>query len=260
MGRRVETLVAGGVATLTVSNPPVNALGRDTMREIGAAFETLRGERGVRAVVLTGAGDKAFLAGADIAEFPELLRDPGAMSRHMDWCRGILELIEGMPQPVIAAVQANCVGGGLEVALLCDIIVADPNAKFGLTETRLGLIPGGGGTQRLPRRIGASAAKQMIMLGGVITAAEAQRIGIVNEVAEPGQAVGQAQKLAARLAALPAVAVQAAKRAVDEGLSMPLRQGVDREKELFLTTFASRDFREGFQAFLEKRKPEFTHE
>lgn len=260
MNDLVEVAIENGVATVTVNNPPVNSLGKPTLSAMGNVFEKLAVDPSVRSIVLTAKGDKAFLAGADISEFPDLMNDLGAMSAHMTWCRGVFDRICTMPQPVIAAVQANCVGGGLEVALLCDIIIADETAKFGLPETRLGLIPGGGGTQRLARLIGPHVAKQMLMLGSVISASEAHRLGIINDLAAVGEVGLMAGKLAHKLAGLPAIAVQAAKKAVDDGLALPLEKALDREQALFLETFSSSDFKEGLQAFLDKRKPQFTHQ
>lgn len=249
----------GAVAVVTVDNPPVNALGAATIAALDDAVAELEGDRGTRVVVLTGAGSKAFLAGADISEFPEKLENPGSMEAQMAQSRDIFGRLAGLSQPVLAAVQAHAVGGGTEVAMLCDLVFADPRAKFGLTEVRLGLIPGGGGTQRLPRLVGIQAAKELLFFGHTIDAEEARRLGLVTRVTAEGRALEEALEAAERLADLPAVAVQAAKRAVNEGMQLDLEAALDLERELFLTTFASEDLREGYAAFLEKRPPVFRH-
>jgi enoyl-CoA hydratase/carnithine racemase len=252
----VGVTISEGVATVIVDNPPVNAMGRDVLDGLGDAAERLGSGPGARAVVLTGAGRAAFMAGADISEFQALRAAPGAMEEHSRMARATFDAWQALPQPVIAAVQASAVGGGLEIALLCDLIVADPAARFGLPEVKLGLIPGGGGTQRLPARVGIATAKELLFLGSLIDAARAEALGLVNKVSEPGGALAEAQAIAARIAALPRVAVTGAKRAVNGAVPAA---DLDREREIFLEAFASEDFTEGFAAFLEKRKPVFTH-
>lgn len=247
------------VCTLCVDNPPVNALGYQTFVDLDAALTEIEKDDGVRAVVLTGAGDKAFLAGADLTEFGELIAEPAKMAERAKWSRGIFHRIEELPMPVIAAVQASAVGGGAEVALLCDLVIADPRARFGLPEVQLGLIPGAGGTQRLPRRVGASRAKELIFLGETITAEEAFRIGLVNRIAQPGAAFEEATALAERIAARPARAVQHAKRAIDEGIGQPPDFALDLEHDYFMATLRTADAQEGYRAFLEKRQPNLTH-
>lgn len=251
----VTVTVADGVATVLVDHPPVNAMGRDVLGGLEQAAALLRDADDARAVVLTAGGTKAFFAGADISEFQALQAQDGAMARHSAWARSVLDAWAALPQPVIAAVQAHAMGGGLETALLCDLIVTEPTARFGLPEVKLGLIPGGGGTQRLPRRVGVGVAKQMLYLGSSVDAERALEIGLVDRVAAPGEVLAEARELAARIAALPRVAVQATKRAVDEDLAA----GLAREREGFLAAFASEDFSEGYAAFLEKRAPRFVH-
>lgn len=252
----VRLSVDDGVATVTVDNPPANAMGRAVLQGLGEVAEELAQNHGVRAVVLTGAGDVAFMAGADISEFQELQAEPGGLDRHSLMARGVFDSWQALPQPLIAAVGASAVGGGLEIALVCDLIVADPAARFGLPEVKLGLIPGGGGTQRLPARIGHGAAAELLLLGSLIGAERAYELGLVNRIAEPGGALALAQEVAGRIASLPRVAVTAAKRALGQSVTA---QALDREREIFRETFASEDFQEGFTAFLEKRAPVFTH-
>lgn len=250
---RVET--SDGIAVVTVDNPPVNALADAVLEGLGDAAAMLAADREVRAVVLTGAGDKAFMAGADLAEFKRLLDGNGSIEEHVGLSRRSLERVESLPQPVVAAVQAAAMGGGLEVALVCDLIVADPQARLGLPEVRLGLMPGAGGTYRLPRRIGAGPARELLLLGRAIDAAEAHRLGLVNRVSAPGAALSEAIELATRLAALPARAVTSIKRvlAADQGPAL------DLERSAFLELFRTDDVREGVAAFIEKRPPAFRH-
>jgi enoyl-CoA hydratase/carnithine racemase len=252
---RVRIERDGAVAVVTVDNPPVNALADEVVDALEAAGTSLADDAGVRAVVLTGAGEKAFLAGADLDEFAERLATGGGIDEHTAATRRALGRWETLPQPVVAAVQADAMGGGLEVALVCDLVVADPGARFGAPEVRLGLMPGAGATQRLPRRIGVGPAKAMVLLGKAIDAEEAHRLGLVHRVAPPGEALVTALGLAATLAELPAVAVQAVKRA----FATSIDDGLDRERELFLETFASGDAKEGVAAFRERRPPAFRH-
>lgn len=245
----------GAVAIVTVDNPPVNALADHVIEALAATAVALAGDGEIRAVVVTGAGDRAFLAGADLDEFAELLATGEGIEAHTEATRRTLGLWESLPQPVVAAVQAHAMGGGLEFALVCDFVVADPAVRFGAPEIRLGLMPGAGGTQRLPRRIGVTAARALILLGETIDALEAHGLGLVHSVSPPGEALGVARVLASELAALPAVAVQAAKGALVEGLD----DGLDRERECFLNVFASADAKEGVAAFRERRPPRFRH-
>ena len=255
----VTVAIAGGVATVTVDNPPVNALDDAALEGLGEAARQIAADPDVRAVVLTGAGEKAFLAGADLRSLQHALGTPGEMEAHVALTRPVFEAWRTLEPPVVAAVAANAVGGGLEFAMVCDLIVADPRARFGVPEVTLGLIPGGGGTQRLPRRIGWTAAMELLLLGRLVKAERAQELGLVNVVAAEGAAREEAAEIAARLAALPAIAVQAAKRAARAGLEGGLNEGLDAERELFLRTAASADAREGAEAFLEKRAPVFGH-
>lgn len=245
----------GPVAIVTVDRPPVNALGNAVLEQLGRAADALAGDEGIRAIVLTGAGEKAFMAGADLDEFRAMLDDEGAIYEHVAISRSALTLLCDLTQPVVAAIQASAMGGGLEVALCCDLLVCDPAARLGLPEVRLGLIPGAGGTQRLPLRIGIGRAKELILLGGAVTAEEALSLGLVNRVSAPGAALAEAVELAHRLAALPAQAVQAAKAALANVSS----DALDAERSLFLGVFGTADVREGVAAFVEKRAPSFVH-
>lgn len=251
----VTVAVTDGVATVVVDSPPVNAMGTDVLAGLEGAAARFVGDEDVRVVVLTGGGTKAFMAGADIRAFDEIRARPDGMARHSAWAGGILAAWAVLPQPVIAAVQAHAVGGGLEIALTADLIVADPGAKLGLPEVTLGLIPGGGGTQRLGLRVGRAKALRMMMLGDTVGAAEARSIGLVDQVAAPGAALAEAHELAARVAAMPRVAVQALKRLT----AAHLDDGIRAERATFLDVAGSEDFTEGLAAFTAKRAPAFTH-
>jgi enoyl-CoA hydratase/carnithine racemase len=255
----VQVELDDGVATVTVDNPPVNALDDPTLEDLGDAARSLADDERIRAVVLTGAGDRAFLAGADLRSLKDSLGSPGGMDAHVALTRPVFDAWRRLPQPVVAAVGANAVGGGLEFALVCDLIVADPRARFGVPEVTIGLMPGGGGTQRLPRRIGWSATSELLLLGSLIDAERARELGLVNRVSAEGRALEEAAALARRLARLPAVALQSAKRAARLGLEAGLDEGLDAERELFLRVAASDDARAGATAFLEKREPAFRH-
>jgi enoyl-CoA hydratase/carnithine racemase len=258
----VGLAVDGGVATITVDNPPVNALSDATLIGLRDAAAEAGEREDVRAVVLTGAGEKAFIAGADLRALAPALGpdgDEALMREHVGLTAPAFAALTGIAVPVIAAVQANALGGGLEFALCCDLIVADPRARFGLPEVNLGLIPGGGGTQRLARRIGGAAALELVLLGRPIEAARAHELGIVNLVAAEGGALDEARRMAERLAGLAPQALRSAKRAVRAGLDAGLDEGLAAERELFLAVARTADAAEGAAAFLEKRRPSFGH-
>lgn len=246
------------VATVTVDNPPVNALDDPTLEGLGDAARQIAGDPDVHAVVVTGAGERAFLAGADLRSLQHALGTP-EMEAHVALTRPVFDAWRSLDQPVVAAVGASAVGGGFEFMLVCDLIVADPSARFGVPEVTLGLMPGGGGTQRLPRRAGWTVAAELLLLGGLVTADRARELGIVNVVAAEGEALAEATALARRLSELPSVAVQSIKRAMRQALETGLDDGLDVERALFLRVAASDDAREGAEAFLAKRRPAFNH-
>jgi enoyl-CoA hydratase len=248
-----------GVATVIVANPPVNAMSEAVLGGLAAAFHELAEDREVRAVVLSGDGDRAFLAGAEIDELRAMVAAPPLVREHVGLSGQLFSEIAALPQPLVAAANASAVGGGFEMLLACDFAVVDEGARVGFPELRLGLIPGAGGTQRLARSVGVTRALRMVLTHELITAEEAARIGLVAEVAPRGEALPRAQRLAARLAALPAGAVQSAKRVIREGAELPIAQALDREREAFVALFQTEDVREGVDAFLEKRTPSFEH-
>jgi enoyl-CoA hydratase/carnithine racemase len=259
MSGTVHVSADGGVAIVTVDNPPVNALADGVLEALGAAAGSLAADDDVRAVVLTGAGSRSFLAGADLEELERSLGDEAAMEGHVELTGRVFGALQRLEVPVVAAVGGHAVGGGLEVALICDLIVAEPRAKLGLPEVTLGLIPGAGGTQRLPRRVGASAATRMLLTGELVDAAAARELGLVDVLAAEGEALAEAVALARRFATLPARALRAAKAALRAAATQPLSDGLLAERRLFLGVAASADAREGAAAFVARRRPEFTH-
>jgi enoyl-CoA hydratase len=248
------------VATVEFGHPPANALSAAVIADLSDAVDRLAADPGIRAVVFTATGDRAYLSGADITEFPELLADPGKVTRRTSAVNELFTRIASLPQPTIAAVRAPALGGGLEFVLLCDLVVSGPRARFALPEVGLGIIPGGGGTQRLPRRVGPGRAMEMVLLGTSLTAAEAHQIGLVNRLVPDEEVNETAMDLARELARRPRVAVQSAKRAIVDGAGLPLKEALTIEAREFLTVSASADSREGSRAFLDRRRPEFVHE
>jgi enoyl-CoA hydratase len=250
----VELRREGSVAVVTVARPEVmNALNRATKEELLRLAGELHRDPDVRAVVLTGAGDEAFVAGADIAEFRGMSPEE---ARQASWLgRRVIEAIEGAPQPWIAAVNGFALGGGCELALGCDIRFAANGARFGQPEVGLGITPGWGGTQRLPREVGDGWASYLCLSGRMIDAAEALRIGLVQAVFPRAELMPEALKLAAELAAKPPLAVRYIKSQIHHAQNVDIEAGHEIERDLFALAFASEDRIEGMDAFLEKREP-----
>jgi enoyl-CoA hydratase len=253
-----ETLVIeieNRVATIVINRPEKrNALNATVRREVVEALDQLREDAEVRVVILTGAGERAFIAGADIGEFAE--RTPLEQRAAMEG-RRLFEEIATFPKPTIAMINGFALGGGCEVALACDLRIAARSARLGQPEIRLGILPGGGGTQRLPRLIGVGRALRLIMTGEPVTAEEAERIGLVDQVVDDAELADRTGELARTLAGYSPVALRLIKDAVRATLEMPLSAGLQYERELFVTAFSSEDRTEGVSAFLEKRTPEF---
>ena len=253
-----ETLLLGvveHVATITINRPDKrNALNATVRREIVAALDALRDDGEIRTVVFTGAGEKAFVAGADIAEFAErtAIEQRVAMEG-----RRVFDEVAAYPMPTIAMINGFALGGGCELALACDLRVAARSAKLGQPEIRLGLLPGGGGTQRLPRLVGTGRALRLVLTGELIDAAEAERIGLVDLVVDDADLTDRTMALARTIAGYSPVALRLAKAAVRAAEEMPLTAGLALERELFVTAFGSEDRKEGVSAFLEKRAPAF---
>jgi len=243
------------ISTLTINRPDKrNALNELTREEMVHALEDLQSSDDTRVVIMTGAGDKAFIAGADISEFEG--RTPLTQRAAMKGLR-IFTAIEEFPKPVIAMINGFCLGGGMEVALACDLRFASDNAKLGQPEINLGIIPGGGGTQRLTRLVGEGKSMELILTGDLIDASHAKQIGLVNEVFPAAELRDRVQAYAVRIAEKSPIALRMAKEAVKAAARTNLREGLDREADLFCLTFGSEDKAEGVRAFLEKRKPEF---
>ena len=249
--------VKDGLAFLTINRPDkLNALNHQTMQELKAAFESFAADDSVKAVIVTGAGDKAFVAGADIGEIQAL--DAASGEKFCLEGHAIFTLIETLPKPVIAAVNGFALGGGCELAMACHIRLASEKAVFGQPEVKLGITPGYGGTQRLPRLVGKGKAMQMVLSGGMVKAADARTFGLVEEVYPPEELLAKAEELARIIMNMGPVAVATAIRAINEGLQLPLDEAKKLEARLFGEVCATADMKEGTTAFLEKRKPNFT--
>ena len=245
----------GALGILALNRPDkLNALNQDLRQRIQDALHELADDASVKVAIIHGLGEKAFIAGADVSEFAsrtaeeqrEVYREPR-----------VYDVAAGFPKPLIAAIHGFCVGGGCELALACDVRIADRTARFSQAEIRLGLIPGAGGTQRLARLVGAGQALRIALTGDFIEADEAYRIGLVELLVDDGQHLEKARELAWRMARWSPVALRLVKESVQAAFETHLSAGLDLERELFLSAFASDDGREGVQAFVEKRKPEF---
>jgi len=242
----------GSIAYITIDRPKVlNALNMQTMGELRDAFTQIKDDAEVRVALLTGAGDKAFVAGADINE----LQRNNAVEAKAYTHRGqaVLELIENLGKPVIACINGFALGGGCELALACTMRLASENARLGQPEVKLGIIGGYGGTQRLPRLVGKGLALQVLLTGEMISAQEAHRIGLVNEVVPPAQLIARAEEIARKIIANGPLAIQYTLEAVNKGMEMPLAEGLFLEATLFAVACSTEDMKEGTKAFLEKR-------
>jgi enoyl-CoA hydratase len=252
----VKLTYGNGVAFVTIDRPPVNALNLAVLSEMSRVLRDLETRTEPMVVVVTGEGQKAFVAGADIGEIHGLTLETGKdLSRKGHEVYGD---ISAFPWPVIAGISGLCLGGGMELALACDIRIADDNARFGQPEVNLGIIPGWGGTQRLPRLVGTGVARELILTGRIITADEALRIGLVNQVVPREALRNTCMELAKTILGKAPLAVKMAKRAINVGITMSLEEGLKLEEECFGKLCASEDMKEGTSAFLEKRKAEFT--
>jgi enoyl-CoA hydratase len=244
------------IAYVTVNRPKVlNALNTPTWKDLRAAFEDARDDTSVRGVILTGAGDKAFIAGADISELAHVAAFEAEQSSRFG--QEVLDLVENLGKPVIAAVNGFALGGGCETAMACTIRIAVDSAKFGQPEVGLGLVPGGGGTQRLPRLVGKGRALQLILSGEMISAQEAYRIGLVNEIVPAAELIGRAESILKRITANAPIAVKLSLEAVNKGLETSQTQGLLLEASYFGLCASTEDKKEGTTAFLEKRAPQF---
>jgi enoyl-CoA hydratase len=247
----------GAIATITLNRPKqLNALSQAVISELLGAFDEIGSDPEVRAVILTGSGDRAFAAGADIGELAQL-QSPSEGRRLAARSHSLGRKMADLPQPIIAAINGFALGGGLELALACDFRIAGDTAQVGLPEVTLGIIPGWGGTQRLPRLVGPGMAKLLMMTGERIDAAEALRIGLIERVTPAAELMSAARQLAEKLAALPPLSISAIKQAVNHGLNMSLDDANMYESGLFAELTATEDAKEGTRAFVEKRKAEW---
>jgi len=246
----------GAIAYVTLNRPKVlNALNKRTWEDLKAAFEDAQDDAAVRGVILTGAGDKAFIAGADISELAQVSAVEAKQSSRFG--QEVLDLIENLGKPVIAAVNGFALGGGCETAMACTIRIAVESAKFGQPEVSLGLVPGGGGTQRLPRLVGKGRALQLILSGEMITAQEAYRIGLVNEIVPAAELIQRAEAILTKIASNAPIAVKFALEAANKGMETSQSEGLLLEASYFGLCAGTEDKKEGTTAFLEKRTPQF---
>ncbi|KEF36337.1 short chain enoyl-CoA hydratase [Schinkia azotoformans MEV2011] len=250
---KVHLLIEDQIAFITIDVPPVNALNEEVLHQLSKALDDISNSE-IDVVIISGAGKKAFVAGADIREFPTLNKDTGeALCRRG---QSVFTKIEGFPQPVIAAIDGFTLGGGLELALACDFRIASKSSTFGLPEVKLGILPGYGGTQRLARLIGIGKAKQIIYSGEFFTAEEAFKFGLIEEITDESP-LEKAKEWAEKIKQRGPLAVEFAKKAINIGIDLPLEEGLEWEARFFGELCETADKNEGVTAFLEKRQPKF---
>jgi enoyl-CoA hydratase len=254
----VELTVNDGVGVIIINNPPVNALTLEVREQLQEVLQDVEQNSEIRAIVITGAGPKCFVAGADIKDFPNQMevgpRENATIYKEM------FSYLENTPKPVICALNGLALGGGLELALSCDIRITEEKVKLGLTEVNLGLIPGLGGTQRLARLVGPAKAKELLFTGKIVKADEALRIGLVNQVVADGESLNEALKLANKLSKGAGVAIGFDKFLVNRGIELELVDALEMEMQYVEKVFETEDFREGLDAFINKREPVFKNQ
>ncbi|MGB9734985.1 MAG: enoyl-CoA hydratase/isomerase family protein [bacterium] len=247
----------GNIATITLNRPEVlNALNSQLLEELRLVLEELKSHKEIKVCIMTGAGDKAFVAGADIKELSTL--DPFGASAFSMRSDVIKQKMNELSIPFIAAVNGYALGGGCEIAMACDIIIASDDAKFGQPEINLGIIPGFGGTQRLTRLVGRGMAMELVLTGDIISAQQAKEIGLVNRVVPKDKLMDEVKSLASKIASKSKTAIMMAKRAIDFGIETDLNTALEIERDAFAVLFSTEDHTEGLKAFLEKRKPKFN--
>jgi enoyl-CoA hydratase/carnithine racemase len=257
--QNIQAEIEDKVAVLTIDHPPVNSFNAQVVTELERAIEELMADDEVKVIVITGGGAKAFVAGADIPEIKEQFESPDAAGAVEFVERGqrVFLKIERSPKPVIAAINGFCLGGGMELAMACHLRICSEKARLGQPEINLGIIPGWGGTQRLPRLTNKGIAIELILTGDMISAQEAHRLGLVNQVVPDGEALEAALDLARKIAVKSRFPTAAALRAISEGLELSIEQGLELEAEQFVLLREKQDPLEGIEAFLEKRPPQF---
>jgi enoyl-CoA hydratase/carnithine racemase len=258
----IRTQVEDQIAVLTIDHPPVNSFNKQVVTELDEAVDELLQDDEVKAIVITGGGTNAFVAGADIPEIKELLEQPedegyAAAREFIERGQSTFLKIERAPKPIIAAINGFCLGGGLELAMACHMRICSDRARMGQPEINLGIIPGWGGTQRLPRLTNKGKAIELILTGDMITAQEAYRLGLVNKVVPAGAVLKESRGLARKIVSKSKFPIAAALEAIQQGLQVPIEEGLDVEKEQFVGLADTEDIREGISAFLEKRQPQF---
>ncbi|SNX53084.1 short-chain-enoyl-CoA hydratase [Thermoanaerobacterium sp. RBIITD] len=245
-----------GIALITIERPKaLNALNYETLKELECLLNSARNDEEIKAVIITGGGEKAFVAGADIAEMSKMT--PVEAKKFSEFGQHVFREIELLSKPVIAAVNGFALGGGCELSMACDIRIASKNAKFGQPEVGLGIIPGFSGTQRLPRLVGTSKAKELIFTGDMINAEEAYNIGLVSKVVEQSELINEAKKIAQKIMSKGQLAIKLAKEAINKGIETDIDTGNTIEADAFALCFSTNDQKEGMGAFLEKRTPKF---
>lgn len=249
----------GNIAVIVNNNPPMNVMSSQVAAELKECLEEINGTEDCRALVLTGAGEKAFMAGADIKEFPGYIKVLGATYEFTNLLHDTLSYLDDMPMPTIAAINGFTLGGGLELALAFDFRIASEKALLGLPEIKLALFPGAGGTQRLPRLVGPSKAKEIMFSGDPVSAEEALRIGLVNKVVPHEDVLSSSKEFASLLASRAGAAIRLIKEAVNRGMNMTLTEALKVEQDLFDRVFQTEDVTEGVNAFLEKRQANLKH-
>jgi len=258
MGTFISTEHEGAVALVTIDNPPMNALSSALLAELESEVDRLDNDEGTRAIVLRGAGERAFVAGADIREFPALREGGGSEGSSARGIHAVGHRMDAARTPFVAAIQGYCLGGGLELAMCCDVRICADDAKLGQPETKLGLIPGGGGTQRLPRLVGTGRANFLNLGGEPIDAATAYDWGLVEKVVPASELIASASAIAATFAARSPHAVAVLRELARTTRDLSLEEGLRRESDAFRRCIVSEDGTEGVAAFLEKREPTFT--
>ncbi len=249
------------IAKIVIDNPPVNVLSADVIEQLTLVVDEIESNPDVKVVVLTGEGKRAFVAGGDIKGFPDWIGKGVEEAKQKSlWLQEPLNKLERLPHPTIAAINGIALGGGCELALSCDIRIAEEHVEIGLPEVNLGLFPGAGGTQRLPRLIGKAKAKEMIFTGESISAEEAKRIGLVNHVVPKGKSLEKAMEIAKAISNHSSLAISFAKRSIDAGYEQSLNDGLVTEAEYFGHAFQTKDVKEGVEAFIQKRKPSFVNQ
>ncbi len=251
-----ETLLLSredSIAVITLNRPPANAISEPLIRELNLALIELQGDAAVRAVVITGSGDRIFCGGADLGS----AFSGGDVEGFIRFGNSVMRKMERFPKPIVAAINGHAMGGGCEIAMACHLRLLKETARMGQTESNLGIIPGYGGTQRLPRLIGRTKALELLLLGTQVPAAECLSLGLVNRLCKEGETLNDARALARQLARRAPLATAAIIKAVDEGLESPMARSIDVELDAFMPTLRSEDAAEGIQAFFAKREPEF---